>query len=287
MYRKVMLSLTLLCLILLLLIAWKVGVFTAITDLSFFPLVEKILENAYFSGVACSIIAVLIIYKWQVWYSKRRLKQDFRCNECIEDIYDGIEAVSRYAPLIPEREKGSKNCDYNELRKKNAQKYVDFYLEHKDDICLANLALSYKGNDLLIDSIQSCFFINLNFKLLEILNNVKDRLPNLRSKYPEIEELEKKYKETPNEELMVQLGEKLPSYFMDAKIMADYWKELFDYLGYDPTFIRQLIETYNARYKFEDDITLPVTVRNSQMLEVKRDVKRAILMDKIRNFWKK
>ena len=45
MYRKVMLSLTLLCLILLTLIAWEVGVFTAIAGLPFFPLVEKIVVN--------------------------------------------------------------------------------------------------------------------------------------------------------------------------------------------------------------------------------------------------
>ena len=86
MYRKVILSLTLLSLIVLLLIAWKVGVFTAIAGLSFFPLIEKIAANTYFSGVICSIIAVVIIYKWQMWYSKRKLKQDFRCNECIEGI---------------------------------------------------------------------------------------------------------------------------------------------------------------------------------------------------------
>ena len=287
MYRKVMLSLILLCLILLTLIAWKVGVFTAIAGLPFFPLVEKIVANTYFSGVVCSIISVVIIYKWQVWYSKRKLKQDFRCNECIEDIHDGIEAVCKYAPLLPEKEKGDEGSDFTELRIKNAQRYVDFYFKHKGDIYLGNLALSYEGNDLLIDSIQSCFFINLNFKLLEILNNVKNRLPNLRNKYPEIEDLEKKYKETHSEELMIQLGEKLATYFVDAKFMAGYWKELFDYLEYDPTFIKLFVTTYNARYKFEDDINLPVTVRSSHMLEVKREVKRAIIRDKIRNFWEK
>lgn len=132
MYRKVMFSLMLLSLILLSLIAWKVGVFTAIVGLPFFPLVEKIVTNTYFSGVACSIIAVIIIYKWQVWYSKRKLKQDFRCNECIEGIYDGIEAVRKYMPLVPEKEKWDRVCDYEEFRKKNAKKYVDFYWEHKE-----------------------------------------------------------------------------------------------------------------------------------------------------------
>ena len=71
---------------------------------------------------------------------------------------------------------------------------MDFYTEHKGDIHLANLSLSYGGNDLLVESIQSCFFINLNFKLLEILNNVKKRLPNLRKNYLEIEKLEKNIK---------------------------------------------------------------------------------------------
>lgn len=287
MYRKVMFSLTLLSLILLSLIAWKVGVFTAIASLQFFPLVEKIVKNAYFSGVTCSIIAVIIIYKWQVWYSKRKLKQDFRCNECIEYIYDGIGIVSKYALLVPEKEKGSEGCDYIELRNKSAQKYVDFYLEYKGDIDLANLVLSYNGNDLLIDSIQSCFFINLNFKLLEILNNVKNRLPNLRNKYPEIKELEKKYNETANDEIMIQLGEKLASYFIDARLMADYWKELLDYLEYDPTFVKLFVKTYNTRYKFEDDMKLPVMVRNSHIIDVKRDVRKAILREKFENFWKK
>lgn len=287
MYRKVMFSLMLLSLILLSLIAWKVGVFTAIVGLPFFPLVEKIVTNTYFSGVACSIIAVIIIYKWQVLYSKRKLKQDFRCNECIEGIYDGIKAVRKYMPLVPKKEKWDRVCDYEEFRKKNAKKYIDFYGEHKGDIYIANLTLSYKGNDLLIDSIQSCFFINLNFKLLGILNHVKNRLPNLRNKYPKIEKLAKEYIESASEDIMIQLGETLDSYFVDARCMADYWQKLLDYLEYDPTFVKLFVKTYNARYKFEDDIKLPVTVRNSQAIDVEREVKKAILRYKIRNFWKK
>lgn len=107
MYRKVMLSLTLLSLILLSLIAWKVGVFKEIADLPFSTLVSNMVRNTYFSGMACSIISVVVIYKWQVWYSKRKLKQDFRCNECIQDIYSGIEIVSNYASSIPKETLGS------------------------------------------------------------------------------------------------------------------------------------------------------------------------------------
>lgn len=287
MYRKVMFSMTLVCLILLSLIAWKVGVFTAIANTAVFPLIKKIINNAYFSGVSCSIITVVIIYKWQVWYSKRKLKQDFRCNECIEEIYDGIEAFCKYSSLVPEKERGTDGCDYAELRKKNAKKYVDFYIEHKSEIHLANLSLSYEGNDLLIESIQSCFFINLNFKLLRILNNVKNRLPNLRNKYPDIEKLEKQYAENADEKVMIRLGELLNIYFIDVRIMAGYWKELLDYLEYDPTFIKLFIKTYNTRYKIEEDIKLPVEVTNSHMIEVRREVRKAILRYKIVNFWKK
>lgn len=45
MYRKVMLSLTVLSLILLSLIAWKVGVFKEIADLSFSTLVSNMVRN--------------------------------------------------------------------------------------------------------------------------------------------------------------------------------------------------------------------------------------------------
>ena len=72
MYRKVMLPLTLLSLILLSLIAWKVGVFKEIAELLLSILIDTMARNAYFSGVVCSIISVVIIYEWKVWYSKRR-----------------------------------------------------------------------------------------------------------------------------------------------------------------------------------------------------------------------
>lgn len=275
--------LTLLCLILLILIAQKVGVFAVIVDTDFFVLVEKITKNVYFSGVSCSIIAVIIIYKWQVWYSKKKLKQNFRCNECIQSIYNGIEKFREYAPLIPEKE--NDNCDYKNLKKKNAQRYAKFYNEHKCEIYSANLELSYEGNDLLIESIQSCFFINLNFKLLEILNNVKNRLPNLRENYPEIEKLEKKYKETDNEDVMIRLGEKLDIYFIDVKFMVDYWRELLDYLEYDPTLVRTFVSVYNKYYGLEK-IPLSEEIQNNQMLRISREVRKTILRSKLRNFWK-
>ena len=99
--------------------------------------------------------------------------------------------------------------------------------------------------------------------------------------------MEKCYKETSDEMTLMRLGEELATYFIDVKFMACYWKELLDYLEYDPTFIKLFIKTYNTRYKFDEDIELPVEVRNSHMVEVSKEIRKAIIRDKIKNFWKK
>lgn len=50
---------------------------------------------------------------------------------------------------------------------------------------------------------------------------------------------------------------------------------MFDYLEFDSTFVKLFINTYNARFKFKDDLKLPAEVR------------KVILTDRIRNLWKK
>lgn len=256
----------------------------------FFPVIKSVLNNSWFCSICCSIIAVYLIYKWQVWYSKRKLKADFRCNEVIEGVYDGIEEFVKFYQEIPKKEQ-SDGCktdeDYHLLRKKNAQVLVDFYSKYKGEVFVANLAMAYDGNDLLLDSIQSCFFINLNFELLSIVNHVKNRLPNLRKKYPEIEEIFTRYEKNQNEEDLIKLGNILPTYFMDLKFMAVYWKALFDYLGYDPTFIKLFVDTYNSKYPIEQDMKLPVEVRNTQAKEVEKLVRKAMRANQWKNFWMK
>lgn len=74
-------------------------------------------------------------------------------------------------------------------------------------------------------------------------------------------------------------------YFVDGKFMADYWKELLDYL-YDPTFVA-VCKTYNYIDIKLKTMVSSMSVRNSHMIEVKRAVRRAILRDKFSNFGKK
>lgn len=284
-YRKVVFGMLCVIIILLVAIAWKVGVFQTIGAMPFFPIIRTVITNAWFCSTCCSIIAVFLIYKWQVWYSKRKLKADFRCNEIIEGVYDGIEEWAKFADQIPTKETANKDEDFHAVRKKNALTQVEFFKKNKGAIYVANLAMAYEGNDLLLDSIQSCFFINLNFELLGVVNHVKNRLPNLRKKFPEIEEAYERYEKNPNDEDLLRLGDLLPIYYIDLKFMAAYWKALFDYLEYDPLFIRLFIETYNKKYPIEEDMKLPVEIRNSRAVEVEKIVRKAMRIDKWKHFW--
>ncbi len=76
-----------------------------------------------------------------------------------------------------------------------AEKYMEFYSKHKHDFDLCNLILTYPNNEILIDSVQTVFFINLNFKLLIIINNIKNRKLNLDKKYRNIKKLFEDYQQ--------------------------------------------------------------------------------------------
>lgn len=63
--------------------------------------------------------------------------------------------------------------DVLDKRRRESLMFYEFYKNNSGDVDIITLSLSYENNDLLIDSVQSCFLINLNFKLLSIVNNIK------------------------------------------------------------------------------------------------------------------
>lgn len=90
-------------------------------------------------------------------------------------MYDGIERThelikesKELSNEIEELEKDP-NMDFNVYRKEEALKYLAFYKKHKGDFKICNIALTYPNNWILIDSVQTVFFINLNFKLWLLL----------------------------------------------------------------------------------------------------------------------
>lgn len=114
-YRQVMFIISLICLVLLISIAIKVGVFVELEKPVILDILMPLITNTYFSGVLCSVLSVLIIYKIQVEYSKRMIKKDVRCNEIIEDVYNGIESYYMIADKIPTR--GNYEPKKDELKK--------------------------------------------------------------------------------------------------------------------------------------------------------------------------
>lgn len=294
---KLIFSVSLLCLALLSIIAWKVGAFNTFIT-SFWGIdIEAVINNTYVSGILSGILSVIIIYKWQVWYSKRKLKEDFRCNECINDIFMSIEEFRKYEGNIPKEIHGpyfddkvdmddpEKAESYRNIRSQNALRYVKFYEKYKVQIDSVTQGLSYEGLNLLLESIQTCFFINLNFTLLMIINNVKNRLLSLRKQYPDIKSLDEKYRITGNQENSIQLGEMLSIYFVDLKFMVKYWKELLDYLGYDYEYESNFIHLYRQNYNVHDFLEMPVDEQLKQIRKISKDAKKMTWRNKFKNHW--
>ena len=159
-------------------------------------------------------------------------------------MYDGIERThelikesKELSNEIEELEKDP-NMDFNVYRKEEALKYLAFYKKHKGDFKICNIALTYPNNWILIDSVQTVFFINLNFKLLNIVNNIKNRRPNLEDEYPKIESLFTLYEENGDDKVLIQLGHEIHRFLVDIDFMSKYWFSLLDYLGYDPMPIK-------------------------------------------------
>ena len=53
--------------------------------------VASFFKNDYVVNIVCTILTAAALYIIQIKYSKHKLKSDFRCNEIIHDVYDGIE----------------------------------------------------------------------------------------------------------------------------------------------------------------------------------------------------
>ena len=246
--------------------------------------VASFFKNDYVVNIVCTILTAAALYIIQIKYSKHKLKSDFRCNEIIHDVYDGIERThelikesKELSNEIEELEKDP-NMDFNVYRKEEALKYLAFYKKHKGDFKICNIALTYPNNWILIDSVQTVFFINLNFKLLNIVNNIKNRRPNLEDEYPKIESLFTLYEENGDDKVLIQLGHEIHRFLVDIDFMSKYWFSLLDYLGYDPMPI-----DYENMSEF---LKLPVAQQNKISRKVQKKASKIYLKYRIRNFFK-
>ena len=253
-------------------------------------------QNDYVINISCTIVTAVALYIIQIHYCKRKLRNDFRCNEIIHDVYDGIETtlklVNAAKPVNDEVEKLKENSelDFHTRYKKEAELYIDFYSNNKFDFEFSNNILTYPNNWILIDSVQTVFFININFKLLNIINNIKNRRPNLEEAYPEIVKMYDACKENSDDQSIRILGDKIKHLLLDIEFMAKYWYSLLNYLGYDPipskmqlTIFKTMFKTDEEQHKF---FKLPVSEQNKTYRKIQKMVRKECFKYKIKNFFK-
>lgn len=282
-YRKVMLGISSISMILLLTIVFKIYNIN-LKEVCFIKMIKYIIDDTYFSSIFCSIVSVVIIYFIQIKYSKAKLKKNKRCNETIQELYEEIE---EYCEIIDEKPSEIEI----ETREIDAKNWYDFYKKMKSQI--ENIEFCFSGNqmDILISSIESCFFINLNFELLNIINDVKDRLNYIRENKIKLEEEEEKYKaeqdkdeEKSNQQNpIITLGVEVESYIKELGSLASAWKKLLDYLKYDPMYVKLFVELYKEQFDIDDINDVDTLMKNSK--KIKRKGRIALLRYRLKKFW--
>lgn len=253
-------------------------------------------QNDYVINISCTIITAVALYIIQIHYCKRKLRNDFRCNEIIRDVFDGIERtlkLTNEAKSINEeveKLKENSSLDFNTRYKKEAQLYIDFYNDNEFYFRLSNNMLMYHNNWILIDSVQTVFFININFKLLNIVNNIKNRKPNLEKAYPEIQEMYEVYKENSDDASIRILGDKIKRFLLDIEFMAKYWYALLNYLGYDPIPSKMQLACFKTMFKTDEEqdnfFALPISEQNKTYRKIQKMVRKECFKYKIKNFFK-
>lgn len=224
------------------------------------------LANVYVSGIICSVIGVLLIFVWQLKYSKYKLKKDFRCNEIMSDVAQEIETVEKISKEIPTIKGKIRDDEY----KKSCENIYSFYHKNKFDFWFSSEVLSSHNNDILIESVQTCFFLNLNFEILGIVNNIKNRLPNIREGKEKIDELYKLLDDKNNcirkDESLCEFSECLSRYARDLRFLAQYWDDLITYLDFDREYQNKFIQVYDSLYP-DDNILKHSREEQLKMIE--------------------
>ena len=66
-----------------------------------------------------------------------------------------------------------------------------------------------------------------------------------------------------------------------------YKRQLLDYLNYDPTYIKLFVRTYNSQYDILEELKQPKEIQYAKQRKIQKEVRKAIWLYKIKNFWNK
>ena len=113
----------------------------------------------------------------------------------------------------------------------------------------------------------------MNFELLGIINNIKNRLPNIR----EERKISPFLNSAKNENIIFDDFD-ARQFIVDLYFLAGYWKSLLNYIGYDNSYTQLVLEYYNRYFadtRNIDDIS--IRLKMIQMTfdkEIKEKIKK-------------
>ena len=204
-----------------------------------------IINNAYVTNIICSIASLILVYYGQLAYCKYRLKQDFRFDEALNDLYT---ANSEAKEMLSEWKNGDP---------------VAFYEDQKTRMKMVHDMFLYPNNSIVWDSINTVFFLNINFKLLGIVNHIKNRLPTMDDWWKRLLKEEDSRKE-----------DAIRSYLTDIRFLSEYFDELFEYFNFDLT-LQQKTNEYITLDPIEL-MRLPINQQAKIFREARKKAKRAL-----------
>ena len=209
-------------------------------------IVRNLIE-VYVSGIVCSIIGVFIVVWWQVTYSKVKLKENKRTRESLKHLSIGM---SKFEELQEEytyiQDNGLKDAI------KDRRLFLKKSEEKKEDLDYLNSELAGEKRDILIDSIETCFFLNLNFDVLEVVNDLKYNLELVREnklKKDEIEKLINCNHHTEEYRLLKQWSVYTVRYLGGLKRLYESWNKLFGYLEIESKYYLKFEEKRDEYFK--------------------------------------
>lgn len=283
-YKIVMFLFQLVIIALLIILCIHLGAFDILRGIDGMHCVKAFFGNSYVVSIICSIGSVFILYVVQVKYGKYKIKKDFRCNEIISDLYSAIKDTSELIGL-------TKAIEENPDKKSRTQEYYSFYVENEHRIDMCGSMLTYDNHNILIESVQSVFFINLNFELLNIVNNIKNRVPNLTKAPAEIKKLCSTYQNSNDKNDLERCGHRIRTHLVDLRFMAKYYMNLLEYLEYDPLPTELYIQAFRKRYPSNQEflcyLELPANERAKIEKEVAKEIRYSIISYKIKTFFRK
>ncbi len=240
---KVVLGMSVLINIVLISIITIIMITENLIDGRLLGIVSNLIE-VYVSGIICSIIGVFIVVWWQVAYSKVKLKENKRIRVSLRNISIGM---SKFEELPEEY-----TCIQDNRLKYDSRSFFKKYEEKKRVLDYLCFELADKKRDILIESVETCFFLNLNFDVLEVVYDLKYNLEVVREnklKKDEIEELIDCNNHTEEDKLLNQWYRYTVGYLAGLNRLYESWNKLFDYLEIESRYYLNFEEKIDKYFK--------------------------------------